>query len=152
MLSGADLPYLVQNLEGKIAKVQISQCTFENNKAGNYGGGVHLSGGNSLGIIAYVSTTEFRSNTANVAGGGLFSSRLERLEIDNVVFHSNKCNRDGGGIFSVVSSYLCRNTVITFEFIAFTAHFKSYHGTLHASTTGMLPPHKPFNIPPLHYF
>jgi predicted outer membrane repeat protein len=75
------------------AHVDITSAIFQNNTAGNYGGGL------AVRSAAAITATQFISNSANLGGGGLIqnSSAPPKRIIDSR-FERNTTSGEGGGI------------------------------------------------------
>ena len=87
---------------------KINNCTFSENSAKYFGGGIFTNGGltfegedvcNSISGIPSVSNSRFEENNANQSGGAVYLTSSGRLNFSDTTFYRNDAGYDGAAIF-----------------------------------------------------
>ena len=97
--------------------VRFTRCEFEENTAGDDGGGVWVFNDQSIspGTIAdrvqnrelvAIDNCKFEKNDAGDDGGGLYGTGVTALEVKDCTFHGNEAANFGGGIRTSFSCHL----------------------------------------------
>ena len=101
-------------LDGSTGYVRITDCTFQSNSAASYGGAVALVRSNS---DVSITDCTFQNNSAGHGGGGAvrLSKSKGNFSITGCTFQNNRASDDGGAVALYGSTGYVRITDCTFQ-------------------------------------
>lgn len=92
--------------------IQVSNCTFQQNYAQSFGGGLYYRDAAADGAKVMHST--FEKNATGISGGGMIAAILGgSIEIDNCIFNENTAGADGAGLYASSASTTTTNCTFT---------------------------------------
>ena len=87
------------------ASPEITNCTFSNNSASSFGGGMY----NDFSSSPKLTNCTFTNNSADYVGGGMYNDNSSSPVLTNCTFTNNSADAGGGGMCNSSSSPVLTN-------------------------------------------
>ena len=121
------------NLAGGSSHPVIRNCTFRNNYAFGYGGGMFNEANFSGHCSPKLENCLFENNSSKNGGGGIYFNAIlggeSYPELNNCTFRGNTCENSGGAMFNNGQSGTCIPAIVNCQF--FDNRINQYGGAMY---------------------